>query len=220
MKVRRMWRRRLILLLGIGALFAGPVPAQADDPLGTDVLATATSAVDEPVGTVTSTADDVVGSVTSTASGTAGSVVAGTSAGPQTILQGATPLLPPERVRATPEERPRVTAVVPAVRAAIRRGPGARTTHALTGCRGAPRFCSSASSSGAMCARISAASKRCYVARPTFEPRSPGHCARRWPVCERAGSHTSSAGSCAGSFVFSKSWHLRRAVLRRRWAAR
>ena len=92
MKVRRMWRRRLILLLGIGALFAGPVPAQADDPLGgTDVLATATSAVDEPVGTVTSTADDVVGSVTSTASGTAGSVVAGTSAGPQTILQDATP---------------------------------------------------------------------------------------------------------------------------------
>jgi hypothetical protein len=98
MKVRRMWRRRLIVLLGIGALFAGPVPAQADDPLGgTDVLATATSAVDEPVGTVTSTADDVVGtaddvvgSVTSTASGTAGSLVAGTGAGPQTILQGAT----------------------------------------------------------------------------------------------------------------------------------
>jgi hypothetical protein len=98
MKVRRMWRRRLIVLLGIGAFFAGPVPAQADDPLGgTDVLATATSAVDEPVGTVTSTADDVVGtaddvvgSVTSTASGTAGSLVAGTSAGPQTILQGAT----------------------------------------------------------------------------------------------------------------------------------
>ena len=98
MKVRRMWRRRLIVLLGIGALFAGPVPAQADDPLGgTDVLATATSAVDEPVGTVTSTADDVVGtaddvvgSVTSTASGAAGSLVAGTSAGPQTILQGAT----------------------------------------------------------------------------------------------------------------------------------
>ena len=80
MKVRRMWRRRLIVLLGIGALFAGPVPAQADDPLGgTDVLATVTSAVDEPVGTVTSTADDVVGmadevvgSVTSTASGTGG----------------------------------------------------------------------------------------------------------------------------------------------------
>ena len=105
MKVRRMWRRRLIVLLGIGAFLAGPVPAQADDPLGgTDVLATATSAVDEPVGTVTSTADDVVGtaddvvgtaddvvgSVTSTASGTAGSLVAGTSVGPQTILQGAT----------------------------------------------------------------------------------------------------------------------------------
>jgi hypothetical protein len=86
-----MWRRRLIVLLGIGVLFAGPVPAQADDPLGgTDVFATATSAVDEPVGTVTSTANDVVGSVTSTASGTAGSLVGGTSAGPQTILQGAT----------------------------------------------------------------------------------------------------------------------------------
>jgi len=77
----------VLVLLGIGVLFAGPVPAQADDPLGvTDVFATATSAVDEPVGTVTSTAndvvgsaDDVVGSVTSTASGTAGSLAGETT---------------------------------------------------------------------------------------------------------------------------------------------
>jgi hypothetical protein len=98
-----MWRRRLIALVGFGVLLAGPVSAQAGDLLdGSNVVATATSAVDDPVGTVTSTAndaagtpndavgtvttnaDDAVGTVTSTASGTAGSVVGGVNAGSQT----------------------------------------------------------------------------------------------------------------------------------------
>ena len=88
--VRRMWRRRLIVLMGFGVLLVGPVSAQAGElPDGSNVVATATSAADDPVGTVTSTANDVVGTpndavgtvttnagdavgnVTSTASGTA-----------------------------------------------------------------------------------------------------------------------------------------------------
>jgi len=101
--VRRMWRRRLIVLVGFGILLAGPVPAQAGELLdGPNVVATATSAVDDPVGTVTATANDAVGTandavgtvttngggavgtVTSTASGTAGSIVGGVNAGAQT----------------------------------------------------------------------------------------------------------------------------------------
>jgi hypothetical protein len=98
-----MFRRRLIVLVGFGALLAGPVPAQAGELLdGPNVVATATPAVDDPVGTVTSTANDAVGTpndavgtvtsnagdavgtVTSTASGTAGSIVVGVNAGSQT----------------------------------------------------------------------------------------------------------------------------------------
>jgi flagellin-like hook-associated protein FlgL len=98
-----MWRRRLIVLVGLGVLLAGAVPAQAGELLeGTNVVATATSAVDDPVGTVTSTATDAVGTAndavgtvttnagdavgtgTSTASGTAGSIVGGVNAGSQT----------------------------------------------------------------------------------------------------------------------------------------
>ena len=98
-----MWRRRLIVLVGFGVLLAGPVSAQAGElPDGSNVVATATSAVDDPVGTVTSTANDVVGTpndavgtvttnggdavgnVTSTASGTAGSIVDGVNSGSQT----------------------------------------------------------------------------------------------------------------------------------------
>ena len=98
-----MWRRRLIVLVGFGILLAGPVSAQAGElPDGSNVVATATSAVDDPVGTVTSTANDVVGTpndavgtvttnggdavgnVTSTASGTAGSIVDGVNSGSQT----------------------------------------------------------------------------------------------------------------------------------------
>jgi hypothetical protein len=101
--VRRMWRRRLIVLVGFGVLLAAPVPAQAGELLdGPSVVATAASAVDDPVGTVTSTANDAVGTpndavgtvttnagdavgtVTSTASGTAGSIVGGVNAGSQT----------------------------------------------------------------------------------------------------------------------------------------
>jgi len=97
-----MWRRRLIVLVGFGILLAGPVSAQAGElPDGSNVVATATSAVDDPVGTVTSTANDVVGTpndavgtvttnggdavgnVTSTASGTA-AIVDGVNSGSQT----------------------------------------------------------------------------------------------------------------------------------------
>jgi flagellin-like hook-associated protein FlgL len=89
--------------VGLGVLLAGAVPAQAGELLeGTNVVATATSAVDDPVGTVTSTATDAVGTAndavgtvttnagdavgtgTSTASGTAGSIVGGVNAGSQT----------------------------------------------------------------------------------------------------------------------------------------
>jgi hypothetical protein len=74
-----------MVLVGFGVLLAGPVPAQAGGLLdGTNVVATATSAVDDPVGTVTSMANDAVGTVTSTASGTAGSIVGGVNAGSQT----------------------------------------------------------------------------------------------------------------------------------------
>ncbi len=95
--VRRMWRRRLVVLVGFGAFLAAPVPAQADDLLdGTDVVATVTSAVDDPVGTITSTTNDVVGTaddagetVTSTASGTADSIVVVTNAVSQTPQETA-----------------------------------------------------------------------------------------------------------------------------------
>ena len=54
-----MWRRRLIVLMGFGVLLVGPVSAQAGElPDGSNVVATATSAADDPVGTVTSTAND------------------------------------------------------------------------------------------------------------------------------------------------------------------
>ena len=98
-----MWRRRLIVLVGFGVLLVGPVSAQAGELLdGSNVVATATTAVDDPVGTVTSTANDVVGTpndavgtvttnagdavgnVTSTASATAGSIVDGVNSGSQT----------------------------------------------------------------------------------------------------------------------------------------
>ncbi len=106
--VRRMWRRRLVVLVGFGAFLAVPVPAQADDLLdGTDVVATVTSAVDDPVGTITSTTNDVVGTaddvvgtaddavgtvtstVTSTASGTADSIVVVSNAVSQTPQETA-----------------------------------------------------------------------------------------------------------------------------------
>ena len=80
-----MWCRRLVVLVSFTVLLAGPVPAQADGLLDdNDVVATANSAVDDPVGTVTSTANNVVGTVTSTSSGTAGSLggaVTSTSSG-------------------------------------------------------------------------------------------------------------------------------------------
>jgi hypothetical protein len=64
-----MWCRRLVVLVSFTVLLAGPVPAQADGLLDdNDVVATANSAVDDPVGTVTSTTNNVVGTVTSTAS--------------------------------------------------------------------------------------------------------------------------------------------------------
>ena len=97
-----MWRRRLIVLMGFGVLLVGPVSAQAGElPDGSNVVATATSAADDPVGTVTSTANDAVGTlndavgtvttnagdavgnVTSTASGTA-AIVDGVNSGSQT----------------------------------------------------------------------------------------------------------------------------------------
>ena len=100
--VRRMRRRRLIVLVCFGVLLVGPVSAQAGELLnGSNVVATSTSAVDDPVGTVTSTANDAVGTpndvvgtvttnagdavgnVTSTASGTA-AIVDGVNSGSQT----------------------------------------------------------------------------------------------------------------------------------------
>ena len=92
-----MRRWRLIVFVGFVALLAGFVPAQADGlGEGTDVVATATSAVDDPVGTVTSTAsdsvktaNDAVGTVTSSASGVAGSTVGGANVASQTP-QGTT----------------------------------------------------------------------------------------------------------------------------------
>ena len=87
-----MWRRRLIVLVGFGVLLVGPVSAQAGELLdGSNVVATATTALDDPVGTVASTANDAVGTpndavgnVTSTASGTAGSIADGVNSGSQT----------------------------------------------------------------------------------------------------------------------------------------
>ena len=97
-----MRRRRLIVIVCFGVLLVGPVSAQAGELLnGSNVGATATSAVDDPVGTVTSTANDAVGTpndvvgtvttnagdavgnVTSTASGTA-AIVDGVNSGSQT----------------------------------------------------------------------------------------------------------------------------------------
>jgi hypothetical protein len=87
-----MRRWRLVVFVGFVALLAGLVPAQADGlGEGTDVVATATSAVDDPVGTVTSTAsdsvktaNDAVGTVKSSASGVAGSTVGGANVASQT----------------------------------------------------------------------------------------------------------------------------------------
>jgi hypothetical protein len=84
-----MRRRDLIVLVGFGLILAGPAPAQADGLVGgTDVGATGTSAVDDPVGTVTSTADDAVGTVTSTVDDAVGTVTSTASDTTNSIVGG------------------------------------------------------------------------------------------------------------------------------------
>jgi len=73
------------MLVGLGILLAGAGPAQADELVeGTGVVATATSAVEDPVGTITSTANGAVGTVTTISSGTAGSTLGEAGIGSET----------------------------------------------------------------------------------------------------------------------------------------
>ncbi len=217
--VRRMRRRRLIVLVVLGALLAAPVPAQAEVLLdGTNVVATATSVVDDPMGTATSPVNDevgtvmtnignAVGTVTSTVSGTAGSIVGGANTASQTPQGTASPTVgsssggsggtSPSNGRNSAGSHGNRKAPGRSYRTRFDRLPR-RAEILIERIELGRNMRANLGRLEALLRRFPAL--RAELARALTVPSSP--------VCERAALRARSGARCAGSFVFSERWHL------------